>query len=157
MKSPLPYALSLAVLLIAACAGPLEDHAEAHDHGNGATHENGEADQEQSPAQSGIPEVVLNNGQRWVANPETTEGVMKMSALLAKHDPSTGDPEILKAGLEEEFALIFERCTMTGEAHEQLHNYLLPLHQRLNKTDFKDKSELGELQAYLGTYGNYFD
>ena len=33
----------------------------------------------------------------------------------------------LKKELEEEFTTIFEKCTMKGEAHNQLHNYLKPM------------------------------
>lgn len=80
-----------------------------------------------------------------------------MSGMIDKYDRTNGDPKALKAGLEEEFALIFERCTMTGESHNQLHNYLLPIHQEMSDIDFSKSEELDELKAYLGTYKNYFE
>ena len=46
---------------------------------------------------------------------------------------------------------------MAGEAHAQLHNYLLPIHRKLSDIDLSNAKELDELQAYLGTYGNYFE
>ena len=46
---------------------------------------------------------------------------------------------------------------MTGEAHEQLHNYLTPVHGMLDKLGTKPTAaDLSELSTYLGTYGQYF-
>lgn len=117
-----------------------------HDHGGDAEHEEGSA----------IPAVTLHNGELWVANPETTSGIANMMALVDKQIAAPGDAAAVKAGLEEEFALIFERCTMTGEAHEQLHNYLIPIHQRLSGFDAADATQLQQMKNYLATYGNYF-
>jgi hypothetical protein len=45
---------------------------------------------------------------------------------------------------------------MTGEAHNQLHNYLIPIHQRLSGFDASDPTQLKEMKSYLGTYGDFF-
>lgn len=53
--------------------------------------------------------------------------------------------------------LIFERCTMEGEAHMALHDYLLPL-----ITQFKELQEhptpaqLDSLTSYLRTFDQKF-
>lgn len=122
-----------------------------------ADHDHAEADHDHNEMKSEIPDVVLDNGKRWIANPETTEGIAKMSALITGFDVDKGDPIALKAGLEEEFALIFERCTMTGESHNQLHNYLLPINKEMSDIDLSKTEDRDELKAYLGTYGNYFE
>ena len=101
--------------------------------------------------------VTLDDGQRWKANPETTIGMANMVALIEEQMATPGDPMAMKAALEEEFGLIFERCTMTGEAHNQLHNYLIPIHQRLSGFDASDAAQLAEMKDYLGTYGDYFE
>ena len=101
--------------------------------------------------------VQLDNGKRWAANVETTEGINKMRTLLADTDPSKDDPIALKSALEKEFSLIFERCTMTGEAHEQLHNYLIPVQKRLNALDPANAKELEDMRRYLDSYSNYFE
>ena len=101
--------------------------------------------------------ATLDSGHRWKANPETTAGIANMAALIDKQVAAPGDAKAAKAALEEEFALIFERCTMTGEAHNQLHNYLIPIHQRLSELDAGDASQLAGMKTYLGTYGNYFE
>jgi hypothetical protein len=100
--------------------------------------------------------VSLDDGQRWNANPETTTGIANMVALIDKQTAAPGDAKAVKAALEEEFGLIFERCTMTGEAHNQLHNYLIPIHQRLSGFDASDPTQLKEMKSYLGTYGDFF-
>lgn len=101
--------------------------------------------------------VTLDNGQRWKANPETTSGIANLVALVDKQLLNPGDAKAVKASLEEEFGLIFERCTMTGEAHNQLHNYLIPIHQRLSGFDAADAKQLAEMKSYLATYGTYFE
>lgn len=104
----------------------------------------------------------LNNGDLWMANAETTEGIEKMTQLIANFTDRENMevyPE-LKTKLEAEFATIISKCTMTGEAHGQLHNYLLPM-----KPLFKDlvaedlatrKASLEKLNKHLSEYSSYF-
>jgi len=108
-------------------------------------------------AQEDLPKVKLDDqGQRWVANPETTAGIVTMAATLDAYDPANGDSDTLKAALENEFALIFERCTMTGESHNQLHNYLIPIHQALREFDGTAAHDREAMAAHLATYATYF-
>ncbi|MBK7618062.1 MAG: hypothetical protein IPJ10_01800 [Flavobacteriales bacterium] len=161
MKIQLTLTAFALALFSLGCTNNASETAEAHDHHPDTPvaedHDHAEADHDHAEAEAEIPEVTLDNGKRWIANAETTEGIAKMSALITNYDPATGDPKALKAGLEEEFALIFERCTMTGESHNQLHNYLLPLHQDMSDIDLTKSEELDLLKAYLGTYKNYFE
>ncbi len=131
-----------------------EGQAESADHGTVGHDHGGDAEVEEEG--TSIPTVTLEDGQRWVANPETTSGIANMVALVDEQIATPGDAKAVKAGLEEEFGLIFERCTMTGEAHEQLHNYLIPIHQRLSGFDASNTTQLEEMKSYLATYGNYF-
>jgi len=101
--------------------------------------------------------VTLDNGQRWKANPETTSGIANMVALIDKQIATPVTATEAKAAIEDEFALIFERCTMTGEAHNQLHNYLIPIHQRLSGFDAGDTTQLAEMKSYLNSYTQYFE
>ena len=96
--------------------------------------------------------VQLNNGKKWQANPETTQGIRNMQSLLNR---ATDNTEKLSAQLENEFSQIFKNCTMTGEAHDQLHNYLLPLKEQLENSNVD--TQRSEIQAYLNTYYNYFE
>lgn len=105
--------------------------------------------------------VSLNQGQRWLANPETTAGIKEM--LMAIEQASTGtqyvDYRALHQRLEEAFQNIFKQCTMQGEAHNQLHNYLLPMKDLFAAIkDSPDQSQAVEdLENYLLEYKRYFE
>lgn len=150
MKKPLFPVLALLVLMATACSpveAPHDGHA-GHDHAAAEEQGHGEA-------QAGA--VQLDNGKTWEANPETTEGIQAMASIVEGFDRATGDVAVLKEELQAEFSGIFAKCTMTGEAHEQLHNYLVPVKHMLDSlgNDPSD-AQLADLRAYLGTYGNYF-
>ena len=106
--------------------------------------------------------VVLNNGQKWTANAETTEGIKNMISLLETLpiDAPLEEYHSAHAKLEAEFQMIFRKCTMKGEAHDQLHNYLLPLKERIDKLDSSSLSDCklaaDELKIYLKAYDKYF-
>ncbi len=147
MKTLAITSLYLASLLVGSC-GTSDATLKGHVPGAaemGHEHEGGPAG------------VQLDNGQPWAANIETTDGVNAMLALLKAYDPASGDGAVLKTGLLAEFNDIFAKCTMTGAAHEQLHNYLAPVHGMLDRLGAKPTAaELSELSTYLGTYGAYF-
>lgn len=104
----------------------------------------------------------LNNGDLWMANAETTEGIQKMSQLVANFTDTENMeayPE-LKTKLEAEFGTIISKCTMTGEAHDQLHTYLLPMRPLFKDLVAEDlatrKASLEKLTKHLSEYSAYF-
>ena len=111
--------------------------------------------------QQPIP-VTLNKGEKWTANKETTEGINKMALLISGLPPvpKPGDYRSLKTNLETEFNLIVQKCTMTGEAHEQLHRYLVPMTVLFKKLDSEDMDvcnrTIVELKQHLTEYGAFF-
>jgi hypothetical protein len=106
-------------------------------------------------------ELRLNNGEKWQANPETTEGILAMKEHLeAFRHLGIADYNQLRIHLETEFKMIFEKCTMKGEAHNQLHNYLYPMRDcflDLSKgTETAEKAFLA-LEEYVPVYFDYFE
>lgn len=104
-----------------------------------------------------FPIVSLNDGQLWEANSETTQGIKNMQQLMDSYSKVNGNPEKLITELKAEFAMIFKKCTMKGEAHEQLHNYLISLKTKIDKLSegiSDDNTE--EFKKYLKEYYNYF-
>ena len=107
--------------------------------------------------------VMLDDGNLWKANIETTVGVNTM----IKRMDTFSDREIissynsLKDSLESDFTMIFQKCTMKGEAHNQLHNYLKPmidLFEGLGSEDLVTcKSSFNDLEQHLKLYENYFE
>lgn len=108
--------------------------------------------------------VQLDNGRRWQANPETTSGIAKMQAILARHEEGTSDAaarQSLREELEAAYQNIFKQCTMKGEAHNQLHNYLLPMNPLFEKINGADAAEseaaIRKLKEHLAEYAAYFE
>ena len=149
MKTLLSITVSLSILLLAACGN--------HDH---AHHE--DAAQETTEHHDGVEdELKTNNGQPWQANAETTSGIANMNAIVAAFsDTSAASYLQLRDALEAEFATIFKLCPMEGEAHDQLHNYLLPLKRYFNLLKSENANERAEglekLKAHLAEYPTYF-
>lgn len=106
--------------------------------------------------------VSLNNGEKWQANPETSEGINNMKALVnAVTDQATIENyHSLSSNMDTEFNQILQKCTMTGESHNQLHNYLIPMKgmiDHLNSADIETcRKALDELKMHLSEYENYF-
>lgn len=104
----------------------------------------------------------LNNGDLWMANAETTEGIEKMKQLIANFNDTENMEAYaeLKTKLEAEFGTIISKCTMTGEAHDQLHNYLLPMKPLFKDLAAEDletrKAGLEKLNKHLSEYSAYF-
>lgn len=103
--------------------------------------------------------VQLDNGKKWVANPETKEGINRMQSIVRTGITANAEPASLIEPLKKEFQTIFEKCTMKGEAHEQLHNYLVPVKDYLKHLEHKSMASrvLSDLEKYLMTFGNYFE
>lgn len=144
------YSLAI-LLLVIACQNAASPEKETN------------ASQAATDHQDGPAAVQLNNGEKWQANPETTQGIQAMLQLTANFstDGADADYAMLKKGLVTEFETIFKKCTMTGEAHNQLHNYLIPLKGLLEKLDSSDpatnKATLELIGKHLGEYERYFN
>ncbi len=111
---------------------------------------------------SGNP-LKLNNGTKWQANAETTAGISNMKKLIDElpANPTQQDYVTLQKNLVAELNMIFQKCTMTGEAHEQLHFFLLPIKDLLNQLSQDTPGKSGEVTAQIRTqldvYNQYFE
>lgn len=110
-----------------------------------------------------IEGVSLDNTKLWQANLETTEGIKKMQHIVASFSEKENLPSyaLLKGALEAEFTNIFEKCTMKGEAHNQLHNYLKPMidiFEGLGSSNLNTcKASFKTIENHLAGYANYFE
>lgn len=106
-------------------------------------------------------ELLLNNGMKWQANPETTQGVLAiLDHLQAFRNLGLEDYNQLRTDLEDEFKMIFEKCTMKGESHNQLHNYLYPMRDYfsdLSKDRITAEKAFVALETYVPQYFDYFE
>lgn len=113
-----------------------------------------------------IEPVQLDNGKKWKADPQTNEGVTKMQNLVTAFKKDIPNPGIedfkrLNSELQVELDGIFKKCAMTGDAHQQLHNFLVGVIKELNvlKEDDLKASEHAFLmmEKNLFSYTNYFE
>ncbi|UTW60991.1 hypothetical protein KFE98_13295 [bacterium SCSIO 12741] len=163
MFKPLSLSASVlvAVFFLSSCGDGHNDHGHSHDANKEAAH--GHEHHESSHEHSAESGVQLNDGARWSANAETTSGIANMNALIADFADweNTEACSELNASLEEEFTGIFKNCTMTGEAHNQLHNYLIPMKdllKRMQSEEVEEREEAGKkLVHHLGTYQQFFE
>jgi len=103
--------------------------------------------------------VKLDGSKKWLANAETTQGIQSMIVLtdgyLANPSP---DLNLMKENLTSELTGIFQKCTMKGESHDQLHNYLLPLKKKIEAlSNSGDVQTVEDIKIYLETYKDYFE
>lgn len=101
--------------------------------------------------------VAVAGNDRWRANPETFEGIRGMQAL-ADGFPANGlsGPQ-LRDSLDARMAMIFERCTMDGEAHEALHRYLLPMLGMIKRLpDAPSDAHVDSLRQHLRHFDEVF-
>lgn len=108
--------------------------------------------------------VTLENETLWKANEYTSIGMKNMIKLmqdLAIKKANTKDFQLLTEHLKNEFTLIFQKCTMKGEAHNQLHNFLIPINNEFEhlESDNLDtaKASYERLLKHLKTYTLYFE
>lgn len=146
-------AIFISVLLMGFGCTQKEKLSEQHHHDDQT-----KVEQAEEHAELEFTPVQLDNGKKWIANTETTDGIRNMLALLETQSVNpTSDSKVLKEKLIAEFTGIFQKCTMKGESHEQLHNFLYPLKQKLEKLEGYEAQDLEEIKSYLTTYKNYFE
>lgn len=89
-----------------------------------------------------------DNGALWQANAETSEGVAKMEALIAKSTiNSPSDYRELANGLNAIKNTIVKECTMEGASHDNLHIWLHPLIEKIEA--LSDVEEMNQYSADL--------
>ena len=111
-------------------------------------------------------ELQLNNGEKWEANPETTEGIQNMveqiqgfRGLNVQEDLASYN--LLARGVKNTLDEIFNKCTMKGAAHDELHDFLLPIlgmNKKLAGDDLETaKQALDKLESHLNSYQDFFE
>lgn len=106
--------------------------------------------------------ITLDGDNLWKANTATTTGVENMRKILTnfKHTEDVAAFKDLHKTLEDEIVTIFTKCNMKGEGHDQLHNFLLPLHENLEPLKSGDlptcQSTFITLRKQLAIYPLYF-
>lgn len=107
-------------------------------------------------------DMVLDNGKKWQANSETTEGIHAMIDLVNNHDMATVESfNQLGEDLNIIKNYIIKSCTMKGESHNNLHVFLLPLMQKIDELSEVSNDREGatlqmDITRHLELYTTYF-
>ncbi|MBD79599.1 MAG: hypothetical protein CL840_11835 [Crocinitomicaceae bacterium] len=107
----------------------------------------------------------FNDGQKWLANPETSEGMLMMQVIIKgfyeTHEDNRNYAE-LTGELQYQCNYIIKNCTMKGEAHEQLHAVLHPILENVtaaqNAASYEDAdASIKKIDELIAQYLRYFD
>lgn len=116
-----------------------------------------------TPKRQASDGISLEGDTLWKVNQATNDGVTNMNAIIKSFSTPNRIETYsdLHAQLENEILTIFTKCNMTGEGHNQLHNFLLPLYEHLEQLQSKDLSicqnSLMEFRKRLALYPLYFE
>lgn len=107
-------------------------------------------------------DIKLNNGEKWVVNSEMKPHIEKGNALLNEFiSKQEKDYQNLAESLKEQNNALIKSCTMKGESHDELHKWLHPhieLVDKLSKASTMDEAEvtIAELENSFKVYHDYF-
>jgi hypothetical protein len=104
----------------------------------------------------------LNHGNKWLVNPETQGGVVKMNAMIEGFKTDTNkDYNALGKKLAKQTSYIIKNCSMVGEPHDQLHVVLVPMLDEISnlkeaKNNTEGEAALTKLEGLIKDYFIYF-
>lgn len=105
--------------------------------------------------------VRLNNGHKWKMDDHTRSSFAKMADSFLKTDYFSMEGEGLKkagADLQDNINELIKGCTMTGDAHDQLHMYLTGYIAAVASLSESGRIEDAEkIRGYLEKYVEYFE
>lgn len=107
--------------------------------------------------------IRLNNNEKWIVNEEMKPFVLNGEELLASYSKENKtDYKKLAADLKAENNKLIKSCTMDGASHDELHKWLHPhldLVNRLAEIDNPEKAKalIAEITASYQMYHQYFN
>ena len=107
--------------------------------------------------------IALNNGEKWKVNEEMKPFIVKSEAVLEAYVKNNGtDYKKLAQDIKDQNSLLIKSCTMEGPSHDELHKWLHPhleLVERLGEIDNPEKAKVmvAELEASYQMYHEYFN
>ncbi len=151
---PTVFGVLIAAMFLVSCG---DDGVESLP-GEANEHSSEDASQE---TEDGLDGLELNNGQKWQMDEHTRSVFAKMATSFLGSDISSLEGEGLKnagAGLQGDINELIRGCTMTGDAHDQLHVYLtgyMPAVASLSHSGQMEDAK--KVRHYLENYDTYFE
>ena len=107
--------------------------------------------------------LVLNDGEKWEVVDHMMAHLQRMDNDVTNFNGKTvAEYKTLSESLIDNLNLLTSNCTMTGQAHDELHKWLLPYIDLANEfTDIETEVEAGkhfkQIQASFVTFNEYFE
>lgn len=107
--------------------------------------------------------IELDNGKKWKIVESMVVYIHEMEDQVSNFKGNSLDEyKTLSTGLKENIGDLTSNCTMKGEAHDQLHNWLLPYIDSVNsfddsKTNDEAAKHFQEIKTLFVTYNKYFE
>lgn len=108
-------------------------------------------------------ELHLHGENKWKVSEHMVEHIKSVDSLVNNYNvTSEKTPKALAIEVDEQLKMVTQTCDMTGEAHAQLHLWLLPfwnlVDQMKESTDpEKQMVILGEMKESIKLYHTYFE
>ena len=128
------------------------DH-EQHEQDAHAGHDHGDAEDE----------LVLNDGKKWSMNPEMLKIVRSMEKdVNTFSSDKLADMQTLGAKLDGQVNELTSSCTMEGQAHDELHKWLVPFigdikQLKESATEAAAKESMDDLKVSMVEFNQYFE
>lgn len=106
--------------------------------------------------------IVFNNGEKWKVVDHMMAHIKRMNLDVANFKGTTlKEHQDLSAKLIENINLLTANCTMTGQAHDELHKWLLPFIDIANnftevKTIEEAKTQYNKIKKSFKDLNTYF-
>lgn len=137
-----------------------EDNHAAHNDAPGDSHR---TESEKTDAHThDMDPIQLNGDQKWDVNKEMMPHIEAGENVFSTYQSNSGtDFKSLATDLRNHNNKLISSCTMQGESHDQLHNWLVPhiaLISDLEKAESEEmaKPVVEKLQTSFATFHNYF-
>ena len=104
----------------------------------------------------------LNDGEKWVINEEMKPNVAAQEESIENYKTSKStDYKALADQLVKQNSSLINSCTMDGESHDELHNWLHPhmeLLEELSQAESEEQAEevIPKLEASFESFHKYF-
>ena len=155
--------IAIAVLSLAiSCKEIKKENSSQADTTTEIVDHNSHAGETQDLDNAWVNEMVMDNGAKWRANKETTDGVREMLSLINDNKASTAEAyRKLGDGLNGIKNTVVKECTMEGASHDNLHVWLHPLIEKIKLLQKAESSEAGakltsNIKNHLEGYFDYF-
>lgn len=100
--------------------------------------------------------INLNGGEKWVVDSEMMVYIRAMEKGIQAYSMDK-ETERLSDSLQSNIGSLISSCTMTGQAHDELHKWLLPFMATADSLkEKKGKNTIEDLNSALKRFHAYF-